>query len=105
QTSAHFKGGVRERLLGRFRPKVELVSGGSALEAAQGMLDEIGGKHAVAAFFAMQGARSPNLASGGSGSLKTEWPKDIRHGNRLSNFAKVDGRHALLLTRTEKRNP
>ena len=72
QTSAQFKGGFMERLLGRFRPKVELVSGGSALEAAQGMLDEIGGKHAVAAFFAMQGARSPNRASGGSGSLKTE---------------------------------
>ncbi|MFO0969327.1 MAG: hypothetical protein U0793_27540 [Gemmataceae bacterium] len=65
QTSAQFKGGFMERPLGRFRPKVELVSGGSALEAAQGMLDEIGGK----------------------------------------NFAKVDGRHALLLTRTEKRNP
>ncbi|MFO0966972.1 MAG: hypothetical protein U0793_15490 [Gemmataceae bacterium] len=72
QTSAQFKGGFMDRLPGRFRPKVELVSGGSALEAAEGMLDENGGKHAVAAFFAMQGARSPNLASGGSGSLKTE---------------------------------
>src|SRR6266851_5468137 len=49
EAGTQFQGSFVKRLLDRFGPKVQLVAGGAALEAAEGVLGEIGGKHAVAA--------------------------------------------------------
>lgn len=94
------------RFLGCFGPEVQMVAASAALEAPKFLAAEVGRKRLVFSLFRgiMERAFSSNLLPRALGGNEAQQLENFRHGELVSQFAKVNRRHGSP-QRTEKRNP